>query len=228
MGIVDFLSAVPLFKGLSPAQYEELAMLTTMQEYGRGQTIFLEGEEGKGFFIVMDGTVKIYKLSPDGKEQILHIFGSGEPFAEAAVFIGAPFPAHALALQKSRVLFIPRAAFIDLIRAEPSLALNMLAALSQRLKSFAHMIEELSLKEVPGRLAAHLLYLQEQQHNTETVTLEIGKAQLASLLGTIPETLSRILAKLAKQGFVQVNGPEITIVNRKGLEALAVGERRLG
>lgn len=228
MGIVDFLSTVPLFKGLSPEQYEELAMLTTMQEYGRGQTIFLEGEEGKGFFIVMDGSVKIYKLSPDGKEQILHIFGSGEPFAEAAVFIGAPFPAHALALQKSRVLFIPRAAFIDLIRVEPSLALNMLAALSRRLKSFAHMIEELSLKEVPGRLAAHLLYLQEQQQNGETVRLEIGKAQLASLLGTIPETLSRILAKLAKQGFVQVNGPEITIVNREGLEALAVGERRLG
>lgn len=228
MEIVDFLATVPLFRGLSPEQYKELAMLTTIQEYGRGQTIFLEGEEGKGFFIVMDGSVKIYKLSHDGKEQILHIFGSGEPFAEAAVFVGAAFPAHALALQKSRVLFIPRAAFIDLIRAEPSLALNMLAALSFRLKSFAHMIEELSLKEVPGRLAAHLLYLQAQQHGAGTVTLEIGKAQLASLLGTIPETLSRILAKLAKQGFLSVVGPEITILDKEGLESLAMGETRLG
>jgi CRP/FNR family transcriptional regulator len=227
MQLMDFLASVPIFKGLSREQYEELIMVTTIQGYGRGQTIFAEGEEGKGFFVVMEGSVKIYKLSVEGKEQILHIFGPGEPFAEAAVFVGAPFPAHALALQKSRVLFIPRAAFIDLISKEPSLALNMLAALSLRLKRFAQMIEELSLKEVPGRLAAHLLYLSEQQHYPETVRLEIGKAQLASLLGTIPETLSRILARLGSQGFISVKGPEITILDKEGLEALALGEMRL-
>jgi CRP/FNR family transcriptional regulator, dissimilatory nitrate respiration regulator len=225
MELMNFLRQVPLFAGLSPEQYGELAAIITVRDFARGQSIFAEGEEGSGFYVVMAGLVKIYKLSLDGKEQILHIFGPGEPFAEAAVFIGSTFPAHALALEKSRALFIPRRAFVELIRRNPALAMNMLAALSLRLKKFAHMIEDLSLKEVPGRVAAHLLYLSGRQGDSDTVRLEIGKAQLASLLGTIPETLSRILAKLGKQGLISTEGPQITILDRQGLEDLAMGEK---
>ncbi|HIJ78365.1 MAG: Crp/Fnr family transcriptional regulator [Desulfobulbaceae bacterium] len=227
MEFMDFLSTVSLFSGLTREQYDELAMIVTMQEYKRGQPIFAEGDEGNGFYLVMEGLVKIYKLSMDGKEQILHIFGPGEPFAEAAVFTGSRFPAHALALEKSRIIFVPRASFIKMIEANPSLAMNMLAALSMRLKKFTHMIEDLSLKEVPGRLAAHILYLSEQQEDRESVRLNIGKAQLASLLGTIPETLSRILTKLSKQGLLNIDGPVITILDRDGLEELSAGETRL-
>jgi len=225
MELMNFLKQVPLFAGLTSAQYRELATIITVREYGRGQSIFAEGDEGNGFYVVMEGLVKIFKLSLDGKEQILHIFGPGEPFAEAAVFTGSTFPAHALALEKSRTLFIRRRAFIEMIQRNPSLAMNMLAALSLRLKKFAHMIEDLSLKEVPGRLAAHLLYLSDQQGDSDTVRLEVGKAQLASLLGTIPETLSRILAKLGKQGLISIDGPRITIRDRQGLEDLAMGEK---
>jgi CRP/FNR family transcriptional regulator, dissimilatory nitrate respiration regulator len=225
MELMSFLKQVPLFGGLSAEQYEELAMIITLQDYDRGQAIFAEGDAGTGFFVVMEGLVKIYKLSMDGKEQILHIFGPGEPFAEAAVFTGSTFPAHALALEKSRVLFIPRHAFIELIQTNPALAMNMLATLSMRLKKFAHLIEDLSLKEVPGRVAAHLLFLSTQQGDADTVKLNIGKAQLASLLGTIPETLSRILTKLAKQGLISSEGPQITILDRDGLEDLAMGEK---
>ncbi len=225
MNLVSFLKTVPLFGGLTTGQYDDLAMITTMQDYRRGQEIFAEGDPGTGFFVVMEGLVKIYKLSVEGKEQILHLFGPGEPFAEAAVFTGTTFPAHALALEKSRVLFLPRRAFIDLIQQNPSLAMNMLAALSMRLKKFAHLIEDLSLKEVPGRLAAHLLYLSEQQDDAATVKLNISKAQLASLLGTIPETLSRILARLARQGLLAIDGPQITILDRDSLADLAMGEK---
>lgn len=225
MELMNFLHQVPLFAGLTSAQYADLAAIITVREYGRGQGIFAEGDEGNGFYVVMEGLVKIFKLSPEGKEQILHIFGPGEPFAEAAVFTGSTFPAHALALEKSRALFIPRRAFIELIQRNPSLAMNMLAALSLRLKKFARMIEDLSLKEVPGRVAAHLLYLSGQQNDSDTVRLEIGKAQLASLLGTIPETLSRILTRLGKQGLISIEGPRITILDRDGLEDLAAGER---
>jgi CRP/FNR family transcriptional regulator len=222
---MSFLKQVPLFAGLTAPQYDELAMIITLQDYARGQSIFAEGDPGTGFYVVMEGLVKIYKLSIEGKEQILHIFGPGEPFAEAAVFIGSTFPAHALALEKSRTIFIPRRAFIELIQANPALAMNMLAALSMRLKKFAHLIEDLSLKEVPGRVAAHLLYLSTQQGDSDTVKLNIGKAQLASLLGTIPETLSRILSKLGKQGLISSDGPQITILDRDGLEDLAMGEK---
>jgi len=225
MNIANFLATVPLFKGLSPKQYDELAMIATDQEYAKGGTIFAEGDPGDGFFLVVSGLVKIYKLSPEGKEQILHIFGSGEPFAEAAVFTGSPYPAHALALEKSRVLFLPRRAFIQLISRNPELALNMLAALSHRLKKFAQLIEELSLKEVPGRLAAHLLYLSRQQAGQDQVLLPVSKNQLAGLLGTIPETLSRILGKLARTGMVAIDGPRITILDREALTELAAGER---
>lgn len=225
MDLMSFLKQVPLFSGLTAEQYDELAMIITLQDYRRGQSIFAEGDPGTGFYVVMEGLVKIYKLSMEGKEQILHIFGPGEPFAEAAVFIGSTFPAHALALEKSRALFIPRRAFIELIQTNPALAMNMLAALSMRLKKFAHLIEDLSLKEVPGRVAAHILYLSTQQGDSDTIKLNIGKAQLASLLGTIPETLSRILTKLSKQGLIASEGPQITILDRDGLEDLAMGEK---
>ncbi|MFA7383829.1 MAG: Crp/Fnr family transcriptional regulator [Desulfurivibrionaceae bacterium] len=225
MELMPFLKQVSLFGALTPGQYDELAMIITLQDYDRGQIIFAEGDEGTGFYVVMEGLVKIYKLSLEGKEQILHIFGPGEPFAEAAVFMGSTFPANAMALEKSRTIFLPRRAFIELIKANPALAMNMLATLSLRLKKFAHLIEDLSLKEVPGRVAAHLLYLSTQQGDRDTVKLNIGKAQLASLLGTIPETLSRILSKLAKQGLISSEGAQITILDRDGLEDLAMGEK---
>jgi CRP/FNR family transcriptional regulator len=225
MEITKFLASVPLFGGLTSAQYDELAMIATSQTFAKGQPIFAEGDPGAGLFVVGSGLVKIYKLSLDGKEQILHLFGPGEPFAEIAVFTGSAYPAHALALEESRVFFFPRRAFIDLIRANPDLAMNMMAALSMRLKKFSRLIEDLSLKEVPGRLAAHLLFLSEQQGDSDTVALPVSKTQLASLLGTIPETLSRMLAKLAKQGYLAINGPQITILQRDRLEDLAAGEK---
>ncbi|MDH5297615.1 MAG: Crp/Fnr family transcriptional regulator [Desulfobulbaceae bacterium] len=228
MEIKKILATIPLFKGLTDQQYDDLAMIVVDQEFGRGRTIFAEGEEGVGFYVVISGLIKIYKLSPEGKEQILHVFGPGEPFAEAAVFAGSAYPAHALALQPSRLFFLPRNSFRDLIMENPSLAMNMMAALSHRLKRFAHMIEDLSLKEVPGRLAAHLLDLSSSQEGADQVVLQIAKAHLASLLGTIPETLSRILTRMQKQGLIEMEGQNIRLIDRESLEELAAGERRLG
>ena len=227
MEIVQHLNAISLFNGLTEDQYQDLAMILTDQEFQRGQTIFNEGDEGVGFYVVVTGRVKIYKVSPDGKEQILHILGPGDPFAEVAVFSSSRYPAHAEALQKSRLLFFPKGSFLKLARDNPSLSLNMLASMSLRLKRFSHMIEALSLKEVPGRLAAHLLYLREKQHDTPEVELDMAKAQLAGLLGTIPETLSRILAKMSKQELIRTSGPKITILDPEGLADLAEGETRL-
>jgi CRP-like cAMP-binding protein len=100
--------------------------------------------------------------------------------------------------------------------------------LSRRLRKFAALIEDLSLKEVPGRLAAYLLYLNEGRKKAAPLTLEISKNQLASLLGTIPETLSRVLAKLTREGLIQTVGQrQIRVMDQQGLEELAAGERRL-
>ncbi len=228
MGLIDQIAAIPLFQGLPRQQHEDLAMIVVDQIFKRGQTIFSEGDEGSGFYVVISGRVKIFKLSPEGKEQIFHILGPAEPFGEAAVFAGEHFPAYAAALAESRVFFFPRPAFVDLIKKNPSLALNMLAVLSRRLRKFAALVEDLSLKEVPGRLAAYLIFLSERKKGKEEVELDVSKNQLASLLGTIPETLSRILARMTREGFIQSSGSRsIRIMDRKGLEELASGERRL-
>jgi len=227
MQIAKQIAAIPMFDGMPSDQCDDLASIALEKHYRRGRTIFSQGEEGAGFYVVVSGKVKIFKLSPDGKEQILHIFGPGEPFAEVPVFEGRRFPAHALALEDSSLLFFPRAAFVGLIKTNPSLALSMLAVLSRRLRGFAALVDDLSLKEVPGRLATHLLYLSESQAGSNQVALDIPKAQLAALLGTIPETLSRILTRMVKQGFIESDGPRVTILDREGLQELAEGLRRL-
>ncbi|HID69587.1 MAG TPA: Crp/Fnr family transcriptional regulator [Desulfobacterales bacterium] len=207
-----------LFGGMPPEHLDEIEKIAVRKEYSRGESVFFEGDPGVGFYMVVTGKVKIFKTSLSGKEQILHIFGPGEPFGEVPVFHGQPFPAHAMALEKTSLLFFPRKDFVELVHTMPSLVLNMLAVLSMRLRRFATQIENLSLKEVPARLAGYLLYLSEEQRNREQVELQISKGQLASLLGTIPETLSRIFARMSDEGLISVEGKKISLLDLEGLE----------
>ena len=227
MEIVSFIGNVPLFKGLPPAQIRELASIAVYKPHKKGERIFSEGEEATGFYVLIAGRVKVSKLAFDGKEQILHILDIQEPFGEVPVFAGELFPANAEAMEDSKILFLPREGFIHLIEKEPSVAMNMLALLSRRLRQFSSLIENLSLKGVPARLASYLLYLSQRQPNTDLLELDIPKALLANFLGTIPETLSRILAKMTQEGLVDVDGRRIKLLNRRALEDLAAGTRAL-
>ena len=217
----EIISKTPLFSGLDENALQKFAAITIRKDYDKGQIIFSEGDAGDGFYTVVSGRVKIFKVAPEGKEQILHIFGPGEPFGEVPVFTGRPFPATAQAIAGTRLLFFPKAAFVALIHHNPSLALSMLGVLSLRLREFTVQIENLSLKEVPGRLSSYLLYLSEEQENPHAVSLGISKSQLASLLGTIPETLSRILTRMAAARLIRVQGGEIQLLDRSGLNDLA-------
>jgi CRP-like cAMP-binding protein len=218
------LTGIAIFAGLSRVQHEALGRIGVRRSFRKGERIFSEGDEGTGFYAVLSGRVKISKVSTDGKEQILHLFGPGESFGEVSVFTGQGFPADAAAALPATVLFFPRAAFSGLIRLDPALALNMLAQLSQRLRQFAGLIEDLSLKEVPGRLAKYLLYLS-GRNGGGAMVLDVSKGQLAALLGTIPETLSRILAKMNRQGLIRSRGAQISILDQPGLEEIAEGKK---
>ena len=223
---LDIISRALIFDGLSEQYLEKINDVAVSKRYGKGEIIFMDQDEGNGFYLVAEGLVKIFKVSPSGKEQILHVFGPGEPFGEVPVFSGRRFPANAEAIRESRLLFFPRTAFLGLITSHPSLALNMLAVLSMRLRQFTAQIENLSLKEVPARLAAYLLYLSTEQERDDAVTLEISKGQLASLLGTIPETLSRILSRMSKEGLIETRDRTIRLLDRVGLESLAVDGKK--
>ncbi len=215
--LAEFLATTEMFKGLPQEQLNLLAAIARCQTYQKNEIIFLQGDEGRGFFMIKSGKLKVFQASAAGKEIILHLFKAGEHFAEVAAFDGGDFPASASAIELTEILFFPRSDFLQLLDYDPSLAINLLATFARRLRHFARLVEDLSLKEVPGRLAAYLLDLSENNDNTEILELEITKGQLAAVLGTIPETLSRAFAKLIQEGSIAISGSSIQLLDKNNL-----------
>jgi CRP/FNR family transcriptional regulator len=219
MNYRQILKNSPLFASLSDADLDALMAIARIREHPRGELLFSEGEEAEGFFIVLDGKVKVYKLSPDGKERILHIIQPGGTFAEAAIFGDGLYPAYAEPLQLSKLFFLPKDKFLSLLMNNGQISINMIAGLSKFLRQFANQIEDLTFKDVPSRLAR---YLMELTHGTrQTVILPISKSQLASNLGTVSETLSRTLRKLSDDDIIKVSGKTFEILDFKRLQELA-------
>jgi CRP-like cAMP-binding protein len=215
------LKTIPLFSGLSDEHLEKISSIASTFKFDKGEVIFHEGDKGDGFYMVEKGKIKVFKLSFEGKEQILHIYGPGNTFGEVPVFEGKNFPASSMALEKSVILFLPRDKFVDLITATPGLGMILLADLSKRLRDFTMQIENLSLKEVPARLAAYILTLSKEQKNENQVVLPISKAQLSNLIGTTPETVSRILKKMMDSSYIEVQTKTILIKDLEGLLELS-------
>ncbi|MBW2476828.1 MAG: Crp/Fnr family transcriptional regulator [Deltaproteobacteria bacterium] len=213
------LKNIPLFAGLSDPDLHEIQSICRFREHPRGDLLFSEGEKAHGFFIVLSGKVKVYKLSAEGKERILHVIQPGETFAEAAIFGDGQFPAYAETLQQSKLLFLPKDNFLNLLMNNGRIAVNMIAGLSKFLRQFTHQIEELTFKDVPSRLARYLLEI--ATDNLAVVTLPISKSQLASNLGTVSETLSRSLRKMSDEDLIRVRGKTVEILDFERLEDLA-------
>lgn len=218
--LLDFLSSTQIFEGLPPEQLAAIAQLAHPTAYEKGEIIFHEGDEGNGFYVVQSGRVKVFKLSKSGKEQILHVFGTGDHIAEVPAFDGNSFPASAEALENTELLFFPRRFFLNLLEQHPPLAINLLKSFARHMRRFSNLVDDLSLREVPGRLATYLLKLSTQADNADTIELDLNKGQIAAMLGTIPETLSRVLYKLSREGLIEVDGNRITLVDRDRLQKL--------
>jgi len=219
MNYRQILKNVPLFAGLNESDLDDLMAIVRINEHPRGELLFSDGEEAAGFFIVLDGKVKVYKLSPEGKERILHVIQPGGTFAEAAIFGEGLYPAYAEPLQASKLLFLPKDAFLALLRDNSRVSINMIAGLSKFLRQFANQIEDLTFKDVPSRLARYLMDL--SRGTKQTVVLPISKSQLASNLGTVSETLSRTLRKLSEDDLISVSGKTVEIIDFDRLEELA-------
>jgi len=219
---IDDLKGWQLFSYLAPKDLHQLASIASLETHRKGESIFAEGDPADALWVLLKGQVKIFKLGPDGREQVLRIVRPGESFAEAAALSRGAFPAHADATARSTTARFPTDDFLRLLEASPQLATNMIVALSQLLRGFAALVDALALREVPARLAKYLLDASLRAKG-DTVVLDVRKTVLAARLGTVSETLSRALRRLQDRGLIAVDGPRIDLLDRAGLERIAAG-----
>ena len=226
MDIFKEIENVALFHGTTADQLKFLAAQANYKTFKPGDMIIGEADFIRAFYIVISGRLKLYKSSPEGKEQTLYLLGPGEPFGMCTAFATDSFPASVMALEEGAVLIIPGPAMESVASKEPIILLNIIHVLSNRLKESMTLIESLSLKEIPQRLASFLIHSlkKEGQSKESRVKLTISHRELSKILGSTPEALSRALKKMGSDGILNVEGRTITILNLDALNELAEGE----
>jgi len=225
MDILAFLRTIPLFGGLSEDQLKILARSARKKNYKSGQFIVGEENIARTLYIVVCGMVKMFKASPEGKEQTLFLFGPGESFGMCATFSDAIFPANISALEKSTLLVLPGDVLETTARQDPVILFNVVFVLSQRLKESMALIESLSLRNIPRRVASFLLYstLKKDCNEGNVLELTISRREMSKILGSTPETLSRVLKKMAMEDIIAIQGRRIRVLDCGALRELAAG-----
>ena len=221
MDIRKFLLSTFLFEAFTDKDLKLLEAALRVRNVRKGETIFSEGTPANAFFIVARGSVKIYKVSSDGKEHTLHIHLPGDPVAEAAIFDSMTYPASCAALEDSTMIEVFRKEFINFLKTHPELALKIMSGYSRRLRQFVAKLEELSLKDIKARLAGYLLENSFIEVGQTVCRLSYSKRELASLLGTIPETLSRALSFLKQKKLIIEKGNIIHIPDPEKLKTFS-------
>ena len=216
-----FLSNTFLFNSFNTGEIDLLLASATVKKVRKGEHIFSEGIDATAFFIIFSGKLKIFKISPEGKEQTLHIHAEGDLVAEAAIFDSMVYPASCIALEDSTVIRISKDGFTSLVKTHPELALKMMSGYSKRLRQFVSKIEELSLKDIKSRLAGYLLENSYVENGITLCRLVYSKKELASVLGTVPETLSRALAFLKQKKLITEKNNTLIIPDEEKLRIFA-------
>lgn len=204
---------------------KKLAHIAIELNYPPEQLILRESDELRGFYLIGSGRVKLYKLSPQGRERIFHIAVAGELFAEAGALAGLKAPVFAQPLDEVTLYLFETERIIELCEREPLLGTHLVRVLSQRVVRLSRIIENVALRSVPGRVAGYLLELYHRMG--EEIVLPVKKMELAGLLGTVNETLSRTLRRLREEGIVKSQGRKIKIIDPGALEELATGMREI-
>jgi CRP/FNR family transcriptional regulator len=207
----ELLRSSPYFARIDERPLEEIAAAMQERSYGPGERIFSEGDDegAAALHFVEQGTVRIYKLSTEGREQVLRLMRPGDSFADVAVFDGGPYPANADALEFSVVAAIPRKALQRVMRDHPEIALGALQVMAARLRHLTGLVEDLSLRRVMSRVARLL------QEHPEGVNLT--QSQMAAMVGTAREMVNRSLHTLSEQGVIALRGQAIVINDRDEL-----------
>ena len=225
MELVAQLKNSLLFSGLNDADLQALATIAVRRVFSKGESLFSEGDEATGFYLLVSGHLKLCRVSNDGREKVLHFVRPGETFAEAAFFGDGRYPAESRAVESGEAIFLPKQGFMQLMEKNPQFALNLVVSLSLSLRRFARQIEELTFADVSSRLASFLLKRAEEKSTTYAgiTYLELGikKGELAAQLGTANETISRTFRKMKEDGIIELDGRKVTILNMERLQQLA-------
>ena len=215
------LRKTPLFANLTETEMHALAARTARKRFTKDEQLFAEGDPCTGLYLVAAGKIRIFKLSPSGREQILAVEGPGSSFAELPVFDGGNYPAAATAVEDTEVLFVSRKDFQNFCREHPDVALKVIAVVGSRLRRLVGIIEELSFTTVRQRLIALILRLAQAGgvRSSEGIRIELTKSHqdLAAELGTVRELVSRNLSRLEAEGFLDVEGRKIVVKDLPGL-----------
>ena len=215
---MEILKEIPLFSGLSEEQLGKIREIALTKHYYKGEVIFNPGEKGEYFFILKSGKVKVFKTAK-GKEQIIKIFDRPALFGEAASFTGKNFPAWAEAIENSEILLIPRQKFLELLKEDPEIGMNLLSVMAQRLIHLTNVIESLSLKNALSKVASYILRKYEEEEENSDIPFSTSMASME--LGLTKETVSRMLGKLKELGIIDKSRNRVKIKNIKALRDVA-------
>lgn len=224
MNLTFLLKSCQLFSDLNAQELDAVQRVSVRKDFRKGELIFTEGEPSRGFYLVASGAVKIFRVTPAGRERVLHVVEAGESFAEAAMFLDA-YPAAAQALSATTAIWVEKNGFKQLLCRHPRLCFKIMGALVRWLAVLRNALTELSLKEVPARFASYVLSLSAVPG--QPIQMTVSKTVIAQVIGTSKETLSRLLARLARRRILTYRGNQLRILNRPRLEAIARGEEKL-
>jgi CRP/FNR family transcriptional regulator len=223
---MEYFDQIPLFAGMSEEQLKQIYRYSVERSYAKGSFIFFEGDPGEGFHFVISGKVKIVRGSDDGREHTIKILQPGDVFAEVLLFTALPYPATAVAAENSRVGMIKNSDLEKLILTNSQLALQLIKTLSQRLLYAQRKIKDLALNDVMSRTAETLAGLARDhgQRNDKghiVILLDMSRQELANLVGTTRETVTRSLSSLKRDRLIDFDGRRITILDPDKLGALS-------
>jgi len=217
-----YLQKIPLFANLKEAELQSLSQIVIERTYKKNSNIFFEGDPGDGVYFIKAGQVKVIKTSEEGGEQILHLLGPGDIFGEVVLFDGSDFPATAQAVVDSQIGMIRNWDMDVFIRANPEVALKLLKVMSHRLRDAQIKIKNLALQDTLRRTVGMLLHLA-QEHGKRTaegieINLPLSRQELANMVGTSRETVTRILSRLNKEGLIVLEKQKIIILDEEELQ----------
>ncbi|OQY17890.1 MAG: Crp/Fnr family transcriptional regulator [Desulfobacteraceae bacterium 4572_35.1] len=199
------------FGNAEDRRFDFIEQISRFQKLGKKQLLFSEDEAGSEFYFLASGKIKLFRSTSDGKEAIIRFITPGEYFAEILLQLKSRYPVSSVAIEPSEVLAIDANKILKHIEQNPDVAMYFIAALSQRIKYLLGMIEQLTLADIRQRFINYLLMLRDKS-NTDRVELPAAKGEIALLLGTTAETFSRLLKKLAGEGYIRVEGRTIILL----------------